>query len=131
MNFPYSALLTLLQFARGKRELDQEVISAGLDVLRYAWAQIQENVFPKGDVPADATPAQLIEAVLADHLHVDNWRVELVDADLKPVISPGNRADIEGALQDRAEPIGFAPGVWITLGLWILEIVAKRWLESR
>lgn len=130
MNFPYRSLLLLLQFARGKQELNDEVVSAALDVLRYAWAQVRETLLPKGETPSDATPAQLIECLLADHLDDQRHKVELQDADLKPSMTSSQQAEIEAELQD-AQPMAFTPSIWITLGLWLLETVVKRWMDKK
>jgi len=130
MNFPYQSLLLLLKFSRGRQELNDEVVSAALDVLRYAWAQVSETLLPKGETPSDATPEQLIECLLADHLDDQRHKYELHDADLKPSMTSSQQAEIEAELQD-AQPMAFTPSIWITLGLWLLETVVRRWTDKK
>jgi len=132
MDFPLRSALLLLQFARGKQPLDEAVIAAAIELLQYGWRKLTDSVLPKGDVPGDATPDQLLEALLADHLDDEKWKVELADADLRPTLSSADKAVIEGELaESEREPVEFTPAVWVTLGLWLLEIVAKKWLERK
>ncbi len=132
MDFPLQATLLLLQFARGKHPLDEAVVSAALELLQYGWKRLTEGVLPKGEAPDGATPAQLLESLVADHLDDQKWKVELVDADLKPTLTSADRALAEHELSSSGEePIAFTPAVWVSLGVWLLELALKKWLDAK
>lgn len=59
MNFPSQALLVLLKFARGKIELNEEVIDAGMEVLQYCFHLIMEKI----DAKSDSEPKEIEEVL--------------------------------------------------------------------
>ena len=59
MNFPKQSLLVLLQFARGSKQLDQEVFDAALEVLRYVWFIVTSKT------ASDNLPSEQLDAVSA------------------------------------------------------------------
>lgn len=130
MDFPLRSAILLLQFARGKEPLSDDVVNAAIELLKYVWRKIQDNLLPKGATAEGLSPAELLESLIHDHEGRDAFRYELQDADLKPTLGELDKAEI-GAALDGVEPKEFTPSVWIALGVWLAEIVLKKILEQK
>lgn len=96
MNFPSEALLVLLKFAKGKIELNADVVDAGLEVLKYIYNLVMNKVTPVMQMDGDNDITQLLEQALDEH---------------------------------NSKLVQFTPGLWVTIGLWVLEVVLKKVLK--
>lgn len=68
MEFPSAALLVLLKFAKGDLTLNQDVINAGIEVLKYAWSLVSRGSVPYTSGPEDVVDC--LEQALAEHSEV-------------------------------------------------------------
>lgn len=127
MKYPVQSMLILLEFARGKRELDAAVVDAGIEVIKFAYHYLRENVFPKGDA-SELSPEEALVAALAHQVVLEKHRFDLVGADLQPTLHSPEKHEIEAAIGND-QPKEFTPAVWVTIGLWVLEQVLKRVLN--
>lgn len=96
MNFPSEALLVLLKFAKGKIELNADVVDAGLEILKYIYNLVMNKVTPVMQMDGDNDITQLLEQALDEH---------------------------------NSKLVQFTPGLWVTIGLWVLEVVLKKVLK--
>lgn len=71
MEFPSGALLVLLKFAKGDLTLNQDVINAGIEVLKYAWSLISKGSIPYSSGPEDVVDC--LEQALAEHSEVKGF----------------------------------------------------------
>lgn len=123
MEFPSNSLLVLLKFAR-TQQFNTDVLKASYEVLKYLYYLAEKKLLPKGETGEQMSPEQVIEAILADHVISHKHRPELNGSGLIEALTIEDAEEIEDALSHEVK--AFGPGLWITLGLWVLEVVLKK-----
>lgn len=59
MEFPSKSLLILLKFAKGDEPLSYEVITAGVEVLKYAWSLVASGA----SMPMTSGPEDVVDCI--------------------------------------------------------------------